>query len=258
MAEDLVRGGHDLPRGAAWLFVETGGATPAQARARAEEIVRVADGLDGTVVTDPAGRRALWRVREDAAGTATRMADGSEAWPGWEDCAVPPARLGTYLREFRALLAEHGLRGTPYGHFGDGCIHVRIDFDLSSVGGVRRFRRFSEEAAELVVAHGGSLSGEHGDGLARAELLPKMYGDELVGLFGRFKDVWDPDGGMNPGVLARPARLDQQLRFEVLPREPVAVEFGYPHDGGRLLGRRTPLRRRRQVPGGGPGGGCRT
>ncbi|MFE2940227.1 FAD-binding and (Fe-S)-binding domain-containing protein [Streptomyces sp. NPDC059255] len=231
MAEDLVRGGHDLPRGGAWLFVETGGAAPAEARARAEEIVRAADALDAAVVTDPAGQRALWRVREDAAGTATRMPDGSEAWPGWEDCAVPPARLGPYLREFRTLLAEHGLRGTPYGHFGDGCIHVRIDFDLLSEEGVRRFRRFSEETAELVVAHGGSLSGEHGDGLARAELLPKMYGAQLVGLFTEFKDIWDPDGGMNPGVLARPARLDANLRFAVLPREPVDVAFGYPHDG---------------------------
>ena len=231
MAEDLVRGGHDLPRGGAWLFVETGGETPAGARAAASAILRAADALDGAVVDDPAGQRALWRVREDAAGTATRMPDGSEAWPGWEDCAVPPARLGAYLRDFRALLADHGLRGTPYGHFGDGCIHVRIDFDLLSEDGVRRFRRFSEEVASLVVAYGGSLSGEHGDGLARAELLPKMYGDELVGLFGRFKDVWDPAGGMNPGVLARPARLDENLRFAVLPRERVEVAFGYPHDG---------------------------
>jgi FAD/FMN-containing dehydrogenase/Fe-S oxidoreductase len=231
MAEDLVRGGHDLPRGGAWLFVEAGGATPGEARARAGAILRASDALDGTVVDDPAGQRALWRVRVDAAGTATRSPAGSEAWPGWEDCAVPPARLGTYLREFRRLLADHGLHGTPYGHFGDGCIHVRIDFDLSSEDGVRRFRRFSEETAELVVAHGGSLSGEHGDGLARAELLPKMYGDELVGLFSRFKDVWDPEGGMNPGVLVRPAKLDENLRFAVLPRERVEVEFGYPHDG---------------------------
>lgn len=232
MAADLVREPAGLPRGGAWLFVETGGATPAEARARAEQILRAADALDAAVVTDPAGQRALWRIREDASGTATRMPDGSEAWPGWEDCAVPPARLGPYLREFRALLTAHGLRGTPYGHFGDGCIHVRIDFDLLSGDGVARFRRFSEELATLVVAHGGSLSGEHGDGQARAELLPRMYGDELVALFGRFKDLWDPDGGMNPGVLARPARLDENLRFDVLPTRPVDVTFGYPHDGG--------------------------
>ncbi|GAB2916035.1 FAD-binding and (Fe-S)-binding domain-containing protein [Streptomyces sp. NPDC058869] len=237
MAADLVSEPAGLlPRGAAWLFVETGGATAAEARAHAERVLRAADAVDGAVVTDPAGQRALWRIREDAAGTATRMPDGSEAWPGWEDCAVPPARLGAYLRDFRALLAEHGLRGTPYGHFGDGCIHVRIDFDLTTDAGVARFRRFSEETADLVVAHGGSLSGEHGDGQARAELLPRMYGDELVALFGRFKDLWDPDGGLNPGMLARPDRLDANLRFSVLPKRPVDVEFGYPQNGGDFAG----------------------
>ncbi|WP_406861610.1 FAD-binding and (Fe-S)-binding domain-containing protein [Streptomyces solicamelliae] len=221
MAVDLVRGAEGLlPRGGAWLFCEVDGADAA------ERLVRAADAVDATIVTDPAGQRALWRIREDAAGTATRMpggpsrtesGGGTEAWPGWEDCAVPPARLGAYLRDFRALLAEHGLRGTPYGHFGDGCIHVRIDFDLWTGAGVGRFRRFSEEVADLVVAHGGSLSGEHGDGVARAELLPKMYGAELVGLFGEVKDVWDPAGGLNPGMLVRPGRLDEDLRFAGLP-----------------------------------------
>ncbi|MEU1330046.1 FAD-binding and (Fe-S)-binding domain-containing protein [Streptomyces sp. NPDC005865] len=234
MAADLVKGANGLPRGGAWLFVETGGASRDEARAHAGALVRAAAGetVDALVVDDPAGQRALWRVREDASGTATRMPDGSEAWPGWEDCAVPPARLGGYLRDFRALLAEHGLRGTPYGHFGDGCIHVRIDFDLLNGEGIARFRRFSEELADVVVAHGGSLSGEHGDGQARAELLPKMYGTELVGLFERVKDLWDPAGLLNPGMLVRPAPLDANLRFTPLPREPVDVAFGYPHDGG--------------------------
>ncbi|MFF1376563.1 FAD-binding and (Fe-S)-binding domain-containing protein [Streptomyces sp. NPDC058308] len=234
MASDLVRGANGLPKGGAWLFVETGGESPAEARARARTIVRAAAGdtVDALVVDDPAGQRALWRVREDASGTATRMPDGSEAWPGWEDCAVPPARLGAYLRDFRALLTDHGLRGTPYGHFGDGCIHVRIDFDLLTPAGIAGFRRFSEDLADVVVAHGGSLSGEHGDGQARAELLPKMYGPELVGLFERVKDVWDPAGLLNPGMLVRPAPLDADLRFAPLPREPVDVVFGYPQDGG--------------------------
>ncbi|MER5182861.1 FAD-binding and (Fe-S)-binding domain-containing protein [Streptomyces sp. NPDC002896] len=233
MAADLVPPGTSgLPRGGAWLFVETGGASEAEARARAEAIVRAADVVDAVVVTDPAGQRTLWRIREDASGTATRMPDGTEAWPGWEDCAVPPARLGGYLRDFRALLTQHGLRGTPYGHFGDGCIHVRIDFDLLTPEGIGRFRRFSEELADVVVAHGGSLSGEHGDGQARAELLPKMYGTELVRLFERVKGAWDPDDLLNPGMLVRPARLDENLRFTVLPRKPVDVAFGYPHDGG--------------------------
>ncbi|HEY3477578.1 MAG TPA: FAD-linked oxidase C-terminal domain-containing protein, partial [Streptomyces sp.] len=235
MAADLVRSDAGLPRGGAWLFVETGGATPEEARARADAIVRVADVTGSLVVTDPAGQRVLWRIREDASGTATRMPDGSEAWPGWEDCAVPPARLGAYLRDFRALLAEHGLRGAPYGHFGDGCVHVRIDFDLGEPAGVARFRRFSEAAADLVVAHGGSLSGEHGDGQARAELLPRMYGPELIALFSGFKDLWDPDGGMNPGMLVRPDAIDSNLRFGVLPSRtarPVDVEFTYPDDRG--------------------------
>ncbi|MFE0423903.1 FAD-binding and (Fe-S)-binding domain-containing protein [Streptomyces sp. NPDC058953] len=234
MADDLVppnaRGG--LPRGRAWLFAEAGGATEAEAAARAADLVRAAGAADALVVTDPAAARALWRVREDAAGTATRIPGGGEAWPGWEDCAVPPARLGGYLRDFRALLTGYGLRGAPFGHFGEGCVHVRIDFDLITTAGVRAFRRFSEDVADLVVAHGGSLSGEHGDGRARAELLPRMYGPGLVALFARFKDLWDPAGGLNPGILVRPAPLDTDLRFAVLPRRPVDVAFGYPDDGG--------------------------
>ncbi|MFB7464001.1 FAD-binding and (Fe-S)-binding domain-containing protein [Streptomyces sp. NPDC056224] len=218
MAQDLVRGVGGLPRGGAWLFVEMAGEGGARA------LVRGADALDAVVVTDPAGQRALWRIREDAAGTATRLPGGEMAWPGWEDCAVPPARLGAYLREFRALLASYGLRGSPYGHFGEGCVHVRIDFDLASADGVARFRAFSVDMADLVVAHGGSLSGEHGDGQARAELLPRMYGHDVVRLFGAYKDVWDPAGGMNPGILVRPARLDENLRFAVLPRTSFAGE----------------------------------
>ncbi|MFI9462298.1 FAD-binding and (Fe-S)-binding domain-containing protein [Streptomyces xiamenensis] len=238
MAKDLVASpaARDaLPRGGAWLFVEMGGADPAEAGAAARRLIdaAVADGATGhTLITDPAGQRVLWRIREDASGTATRLSDGGEAWPGWEDCAVPPARLAGYLREFRSLLRDYGLRGLPYGHFGDGCIHVRIDFDLLTAPGIARFREFSTELARLVAAHGGSLSGEHGDGLARAELLPVMYGRELVDVFHAFKDLCDPDGGLNPGVLARPDRLDDQLRFTGLPKEPVPVAFGYPHDGG--------------------------
>ncbi|GGP60969.1 FAD-binding and (Fe-S)-binding domain-containing protein [Streptomyces abikoensis] len=237
MAADLVPGPDRgaLPKGTAWLFVEVGGATPGEAAARAEELRRAAaaDGASGhAVLTEPAAQRTLWRVREDAAGTATRLPDGGEAWPGWEDCAVPPQRLGAYLREFRALLGRHGLRGAPFGHFGEGCVHIRLDVDLLTPAGVRRYRDFSHDMADLVVAHGGSLSGEHGDGQARAELLPRMYGTDAVRLFERFKDLWDPAGGLNPGMVVRPYPLDRNLRFEVLPKGPVPVEFGYPEDGG--------------------------
>ncbi|MFE9736646.1 FAD-binding and (Fe-S)-binding domain-containing protein [Streptomyces sp. NPDC006477] len=240
MAADLVRGAEGLPRGGAWLFCEVEGAGAART------LVRAADALDAAVVADPAGQRALWRIREDAAGTATRL-PGGEAWPGWEDCAVPPARLGAYLREFRALLADFGLRGVPYGHFGDGCVHVRIDFDLWTEQGVRHFRRFSEAVADLVVAHGGSLSGEHGDGQARAELLPKMYGEELVGLFGAVKDVWDPDGALNPGMLVRPRPLDEGLRFAGLPL------VGVGREAARCVG---VAKCRVDGPGSGPGVMC--
>lgn len=219
MAADLVGdAAPGLPRGGAWLFVEM------RDEGAARSLLRACDAVDSLLITDPAEQRALWRIREDAAGTATRMPDGTMAWPGWEDCAVPPARLGAYLREFRALLAGHGLRGSPYGHFGEGCVHVRIDFDLVTAGGVARFRSFSSDLADLVVAHGGSLSGEHGDGQARAELLPRMYGPSVIALFESYKRVWDPAGGMNPGILVRPARLDENLRFAVLPSSDFAAE----------------------------------
>ncbi len=243
MAADLVRGAgareNVLPRGGAWLFVETGGDSPPSTRACRDSCApptslrrgrRRPGGAAGAVARAGGRQRDGHPYPGPRAGRPRRRAR-AEAWPGWEDCAVPPARLGAYLRDFRALLAGLGLRGTPYGHFGDGCIHVRIDFDLITPEGVARFRRFSEELADLVVAHGGSLSGEHGDGQARAELLPKMYGPELVALFARVKDVWDPAGLLNPGMLVRPAPLDTNLRFAPLPREPVDVAFGYPSDG---------------------------
>ncbi|WTW96691.1 FAD-binding oxidoreductase [Streptomycetaceae bacterium NBC_01309] len=221
-----------LPDGGAWLFVETGGATAAEAAERARTLATEVAPRAFRVVADPAEQRVLWRIREEASGTATRMADGSEAWPGWEDTAVPPARLAEYLRELHALMGRFGLRGLPYGHFGEGCVHIRFDFDLLGAEGIAAFRTFSTELADLVVGFGGSLSGEHGDGQARAELLPRMYGAEIVDLFGRFKSVWDPHGRMNPGMVVRPRPLDADLRFTGMPRQPVPVAFGYPHDQG--------------------------
>ena len=195
-----------LPEGGGWLYVETGGATRAEAEAAAQAVVAAVPGASSLVVGDPAAQRALWRIREDGAGIVTRSPDGDEAWPGWEDAAVPPERFGAYLREFDALLRGHRRRGAYYGHFGDGCLHIRIDFDLLTAAGVADFRSFMEDAADLAVAHGGSLSGEHGDGVARAELLPRMYPPEIIDAFAAFKGVWDPDDKMNPGRVVRPAR----------------------------------------------------
>ncbi|TVT40959.1 FAD-binding oxidoreductase [Amycolatopsis rhizosphaerae] len=225
-----------LPKGRGWLFVEVGGASAEQARQRAEElsaVLRDRTGADTVVETEPADQRLLWSVRESAAGIVTRMADGTEAWPGWEDSAVPPENLGAYLRDFRALLARHGLKGVPYGHFGEGCVHIRIDFALTDEEGRRRFRAFLEEAADLVVRHGGSLSGEHGDGQARAELLPRMYPPAILDLFARFKGIWDPENLFNPGNLVHPRPLDADLRFDG-PVRSLPVTLRYPHDGGSL------------------------
>jgi Fe-S oxidoreductase len=226
-----------LPDGEAWLLIELGGDDPGQAAARARDLARELVAEDASVterlVTEPPEQQVLWRIRRDGTGLATRLPDGSEAWPGWEDAAVPPERLGAYLRAFQALLDRHGRHGLVYGHFGEGCLHVRVDFDLLTAPGVAAFRRFVEEAADLVVAHGGSVSGEHGDGQARSELLPRMYGTEVVRVFEQFKAIWDPEDRMNPGVLVRPRRLDEQLRFgpDGGGRAPRTV-FAYPHDAG--------------------------
>ena len=179
--------------------------------------------------------RTLWGIREAGAGILTRGADGTEAWPGWEDTAVPPGQLGAYLREFRKLMDDHGRRGAYYGHFGDGCVHIRIDFDLVTAPGIAGFRRFIEEAADLVTAHGGSLSGEHGDGQARSELLPRMYAPAMIAAFGEFKSIWDPRDRMNPGVVVRPRRLDADLRVHVAgPRPAARTQLAFAYDGGSL------------------------
>jgi FAD/FMN-containing dehydrogenase/Fe-S oxidoreductase len=225
----------DLPPGGAWLFVELAGDEPGQAEQRAADLARELGGVltGSAVLTDPAAQRALWRIREEGAGLATRLADGSEAWPGWEDAAVPPERLGSYLRGFKALIAEYGLQSVVYGHYGEGCLHMRLDFDLLSASGIAGFKSFLERAADLVAAHGGSLSGEHGDGQARSELLPRMYSPEVLALFGRFKAIFDPAGRMNPGILINPRPVDADLRVR---RAPLAIEdvtaLAYPHDHG--------------------------
>ena len=221
----------ELPGGGSWLFVEFGGTDAAAASAAATKLAEQLS-VPHALYTAPGEQRALWRLREEGSGISTRMADGSEAWPGWEDTAVPVERLGAYLREFRALLDRHGLRGLAYGHFGEGCIHIRIDWDLTHLEGVAAYRRFIEEGADLVARHGGTLSGEHGDGQVRAEMLPRMYSPAAMTLFSRFKAIFDPEGRMNPGMIVSPFRIDENLRFAAIRPLPIATEFSYPHDGG--------------------------
>lgn len=200
----------ELPPGAGWLFVELAGA---EAESLAARVVAEAGSLGHRVVLDPAEAAALWRIREDGAGLAARSL-ARPAYSGWEDAAVPPERLGAWLRDFDELLREHDLDGVPYGHFGDGCVHVRIDFpfQVDGVDGPRRFRDFLTASALKLRDHGGSLSGEHGDGRARSELLPLMYDAESLRLFAAVKEICDPTNLLNPGNIVDPAPLDADLR----------------------------------------------
>ncbi|GAB97048.1 FAD/FMN-containing dehydrogenase/Fe-S oxidoreductase [Kineosphaera limosa] len=224
----------ELPRGGSWLMVEVIADSRAQAQARARTLVAEVEALDHRIVSDPGEARALWRIREDGAGLSGRSPQGRPAHAGWEDAAVPPARLGAYLREFDALLTSHGLSTLPYGHFGDGCLHARIDFPLDRPGGTRAYRRFMLEAADLVAAHGGSLSGEHGDGRARGELLPRMYSPTAMALFGRLKHAFDPDNLLNPGVIVDPDPTDSRIRVSEARRFTGRLAFDYAGDGGNF------------------------
>ncbi|RLZ03627.1 FAD-binding oxidoreductase [Kocuria tytonicola] len=227
--------GSELPRGGGWLYCEVAGDTPEQAYDAARTLPALLQEtvVDSVVVGDPAQARALWHIREAGAGIVTRLPDGGEAWPGWEDSAVPPARLGEYLRDLYALLDEMDLRGIPFGHFGEGCVHIRISFDFSTEAGVAQYREFIERAAELVHRYGGSVSGEHGDGRARSELLGTIYTPQALAAFARFKRIFDPENVFNPGVVVDPEPLDQGIRpgpgartFELTP------VHAFSHDNG--------------------------
>ena len=234
-----------LQEGRCWLLVEFGGRDREDVTARARGFIdAVCVGPDAphhTLLDDPADARAVWQTREAGAGASSRLSDGRDTFPGWEDAAVDPARLGEYLREFDGLTQRYGLRYTLYGHFGQGCIHTRLDFDLVTSEGIARYRAFVEEAARLVVKYGGSLSGEHGDGHARAELLPIMFGAEIVDAFRKFKRTWDPGYHMNPGKIVDPYPLDSHLALGAghRPSRPKTY-LHYPDDDdsfGRAVGR---------------------
>lgn len=199
-----------LPEGAGWLLVEVSGEDARDAASRAARLIADSAAISHRTIADPLEARPVWRIREDGVGLAGRTAAGAQAWPGFEDAAVPPERLGQYLRDMEELFDQHGLSGMPYGHFGDGCIHVRLDIPLEKDGSA--LREFMTDAARLVASHGGSLSGEHGDGRARSELLPLMYSPAAIEAFEGFKRLFDPDDLFNPGVIVRPAAVDADLR----------------------------------------------
>ncbi|MGI5405044.1 FAD-binding and (Fe-S)-binding domain-containing protein [Streptomyces sp. CA-135486] len=225
-----------FPEGESWLLVQFSGDSRDDVDEQGRRLLTSLGRSEGDATVafsdDLAREQKMLRAREAGLGVTARPPDGRETWEGWEDSAVPPERLGDYLRELKKLFADFGY-GHPslYGHFGQGCVHTRIPFDLTSANGVQEFRRFLHRAADLVVAHGGSLSGEHGDGQARGELLVRMFGDRLVSAFGAVKRLFDPDNRMNPGKVVDANPVDANLRLGPLWR-PVSHEtrFAYPED----------------------------
>jgi FAD/FMN-containing dehydrogenase/Fe-S oxidoreductase len=219
-----------LPDGNGWLLVEFGGDSKRESDEKARLLTKTlaASAVDAKLYTDPKEVEQVWRVRESSIGATAHIPGKPLTWEGWEDSAVPPAKLGGYLRDLRRLLETHGYEGDFYGHFGQGCLHARINFDLQTRPGIERFRAFLSDAADLVVSCGGSLSGEHGDGQARAELLPKMFGPELVEAFREFKRIWDPEGKMNPGKVVDAYSATENLRLQTDYRPPaIDTHFDY-------------------------------
>jgi FAD/FMN-containing dehydrogenase/Fe-S oxidoreductase len=221
-----------LPEGRAWLIVEVGATTEQEARALADATARrFGNGRNVRVLHEHREMDTLRDIREAALGATAFLRGESDTYEGWEDAAVPPARLPAYLAEFDRLLAEYRLEGALYGHFGQGCVHTRIDFDLRSHAGIEHFRRFTADAAALVTRHGGSLSGEHGDGQARADLLGVQYGAEIVNAFEDFKAIFDPRDRMNPGKVVRPRARTDDLRLRDYHPASEAIELSHGDDG---------------------------
>lgn len=224
-----------LPKGGGWLMAEFGADTRDAACAKANRLLDAytSRGHGGKLLASKESQQGIWKLREDALAATAHVPGEGETYPGWEDSAVRRDQLGDYLRDFKALLHRHGYEASVYGHFGDGLVHCRINFDLKSEAGVANWRRFLDEAADLVIRYGGSLSGEHGDGQARAELLEKMYGPELMAAQREFKRLWDPQGRMNPGKVIDPYPITSNLRIGPDLNPPKIVpHFAYPEDGG--------------------------
>jgi FAD/FMN-containing dehydrogenase/Fe-S oxidoreductase len=228
-----------LPAGRGWLLVEFGADSRDEARSMARgamyALQRGQQAPAMSLLEDPGQMAMIWKVRESGLGATTRIPGAAQTWSGWEDSAAPPEKFADYLRDLRALIDRYHYTSAFYGHFGQGCLHTRIDFDLETSDGIMRFRSFIEEAADLVVSYGGCPSGEHGDGQSRAELLPKVFGPELVQAFGEFKAIWDRDNRMNSGKIVTPYRIDENLRLgtDYRPARP-ATHFRIPEDGGSL------------------------
>jgi FAD/FMN-containing dehydrogenase/Fe-S oxidoreductase len=227
-----------LPEGKGWLLVEFGGESTEESHSKAKgamkELKKAGNPPSMEVFESADETEKIWGIREDGLGATAYVPQEGDHWPGWEDSAVAPEKVGDYLRELRSLYDKYDYHASVYGHFGDGCIHCRVDFDLKTAEGLKTWSNFMNEATDLVTSYGGSLSGEHGDGQQRAWFLPKMYGGELMQAFREFKEIWDPEWKMNPGKVidANPMTEDLRLGKDYNPREPENLFFSYPEDNG--------------------------
>jgi FAD/FMN-containing dehydrogenase/Fe-S oxidoreductase len=227
-----------LPPGRGILLVEFGSDNAAEARATAERLIETlkrSANAPFTRLYSTSETKAVWKLRESGPRAAANVPGKPPRWEGWDDAAVAPERLGPYLRELRTLLDTYGYQATFYGHFGHGCIHMQVSFDLQSAGGIAKYGRFVEEAADLVVRYGGSISGEHGDGKSRSALLPKMFGPELMSAFRDFKTAWDPPNKLNPGniVDSQPPVMNLRLGATYAPKN-LPTHFKFPDDSGSM------------------------
>jgi FAD/FMN-containing dehydrogenase/Fe-S oxidoreductase len=226
-----------LPDGNGWLLVEFGGEnkqeTDGKAKGLMDALRKKGDAPHMKLFDNRAEEKLIWEVRESGLSATARAPGERDTWPGWEDSAVHPGNLGDYLRDLRKLMNKYGYLCSLYGHFGQACVHTRIDFDLLTNDGIKKYRSFVQEAADLVLKYGGSFSGEHGDGQSRGELLPKMFGNELMEAFREFKSIWDPEWKMNPGKVIEPYRLDENLRLGATYNPPqLETELKFPDDKG--------------------------
>jgi FAD/FMN-containing dehydrogenase/Fe-S oxidoreductase len=224
-----------LPQGNAWLMVEFGGESKEDSDNKAKKLMEELKKKDNpptmSLFDDPEQEEKLWKVRESGLGATAWVPGEPNGGPGWEDSAVDPKNVGDYLKDLRALFDKYGYKPSIYGHFGQGCIHCRIGFDFLSNEGIEKYKQFTVEAAQLVVKYGGSLSGEHGDGQARGDLLRIMYGDELVQAFKEFKSIWDPEWRMNPGKIINTYGQTNDLRLGVDYNPPeLKTHFKFPED----------------------------
>lgn len=226
-----------LPDGQGWLLAEFGGESSEESDQKAQKLIdalkrsRKGKAPSFMLLGDPAEQKSIWLVRESGLGATARVPGNPDAWEGWEDSSVHPKDLGNYLRDLRKLFNKYRYDSPLYGHFGQACIHCRITFDLFTTEGIRNFRSFISDAVDLVLSYNGSLSGEHGDGQSRAEFLPRMFGEELLGAFREFKSIWDPQWKMNPGKVVDPYPIDANLRLGTHYRPPsLRTQFKYPED----------------------------